>query len=135
RVQHLVEVAQRQRAPADLDVNAGAHALLRARDRVARAGASVSSVSSAAWSLAAGCRLRASLAAFTLASSAAMRSTTFGADAAGFGASNSSPAALRSMRSSTCSRYVSWKRSGWNSAASDATSDSAIATSLSLTSI
>ena len=52
-----------------------------------------------------GCRPRAAFASFTLASRAAMRSTTFSAvGAAGASTTSFSPAALRSMSSSTCSR-------------------------------
>src|SRR6478735_405831 len=94
----------------------------------------VDAAAGAASAAPAGWRLRASFAACTDASSAAIRSTTFGASRSTAGNSNSSPPAFLSISASTCSRYSSRYFSGSNGAVSDSTSASAIDTSLAETS-
>src|SRR5262249_8759328 len=80
RVEDLVEVGEAERPRTDLDDGAAgrAHEALRARPLALAGRASTTSATSlpSPAGPAAGCRLRASLAALTLASSAAMRSTT-----------------------------------------------------------
>src|SRR5690606_2914132 len=128
RVERLVEVAETDAPTVDVDVDLVGHRSTYA-DFLARRffdGAGSAATSSP---FDEGCRPRACFAAFTLASSAAIKSTTLGFSTASSGRVNSSPAALIWMRSSTCSRYSSRYFSGSNAELSESTRDSAIATS------
>src|SRR4051794_27029324 len=126
-IQNLLEVRELQLAPVDRDEAVG-HALLRflgvavflTADFFAGAAASPSAGFSSA-GRPVGWRLRVSFAAATLASRAAMRSTTLSAlTGSGAATISVSPAALRSMRSTTRLRYVSSNFDGSKSVDSDA---------------
>ena len=90
------------RSPEGVSSALAGQAVLRARGFAARL-AGFLAAASGAWR-AVGCRPRAALAASTLASRAAIMSTIFGFSASTAGSSNSSPAALRPIRSRTWTR-------------------------------
>ena len=99
------------------------------------AGGRLDEVAGAAAVFWAGWRDLASLAAATLASRAAMMSTTFGFCGRDLRHLELLTVGLHPDSANTCSRYSSWYFAGSNSAVSDSTSDSAMATSRAFTSM